>query len=1223
MGRALLLSLFFFPFAVFSQVTITGKVTSQAGGKPVAGATVFLSNTTISSKTLAVSGVFSLKNIKPGHYDLVIAAAGVNIYNQSVNVEGSNIAIQPISLAVKAPSPAPDVSSPENTQTAFNKNLALFKNEFLGSSARAKASKIENAVVLELHYDDHTSTLTALTNDFLVVTNNALGYKIKYLIKNFSLSNGEERSVSYSGFALFEKLKGTALQEQVWQESRQEAYEGSPAHFLSAAVNDKFEQEGFKAMRLPMNADRPSDSLVNAKLKIYLASADANSDSLNYWVKKKKLPKTAEKLSPGALTKKDLISGPDEKGRYALGLKNSELYINYNKYRRVNMVPVAKISALDNIDNTLVTFTFPRALFDKNNVLLNQQALNYEGAWSRLRIADMLPLDFEPRQTGAIMPDTVLAKSLAAKLAVYKGLNTEKAYLHFDKPYYATGDTIYYKAYVTDMAKHELSKQSEVLNVELINDGNKISFWEKIQLSNGLGWGDFALPDTLKPGNYRLRAYTSLMRNGGDDNTFEKVIPIGSAAAARVPESGGAVVSNSHSAAPAAKPDVQFLPEGGSLLNGVKNKIAFKAVSPDGFGVNVKGMVIDNENKPVATFAAAHLGMGEFEFTPVAGKTYKAGITYADGSTGTLDLPKAADDGYHLNIDNSNPAAISISVTGGKQNPLDKLSLVGQSGGVIYFSAKNADSKQFNITVSKAEFPTGIVQFTLFNADGLPLNERLVFVNNDDQLKLDISSPQTAYATRKKVTINLEAKNKAGLLTVGNFSVSVTDESKVPANELNENTILSNLLLTSDLKGYIEKPNYYFTNTSDKTSADLDLLMLTQGYRRFEWKPVLGRDSITRVYAAEKALTISGTVKKSGKPLVNQKITLFAKTGGTFFKDTTTNAEGKFAFKNLVFADSIKFVVQARVTKGQDDVELTIDTPDNAPLTDGKGRGPGGIKLVNNSTAEIDMSAYIQNAKQFTMELQKYGINQHPLLLREVDVKDKKGPDEFKHSQNLNGKGSADQTLTAKDLETLACGRLTDCLRAKLATSNIVFKHGYLYVRRLSAMDIEKAPNKSEDMEFRNPMKVIIDGNMQEQEPGMLDNINPADVESVELLDNLHNTAIYGSKGAAGVIVITLKPGHKINNYYKYAPGVVTYAPKGFYVARTFYAPQYDNPHTNEKIADLRSTIYWNPTIVTSLDGKASFDFFNADGKGTYKVVIEGIDIEGKLGRQVYRYKVE
>lgn len=1210
MGKAFLLLLVFLPFAAFSQAIITGKVVSKADGKPVAGAVVFLSNTSISSKT-AGNGTFSLKNIKQGNYSLVIAATGFASYNQAVNVGAVNVSLQPVTVSPKSTA---SIQPAANTETVTNKYLGLFKSEFLGASPQAKDCKIDNPAALDIHYDERTSTLTATTSDFLVIINNALGYKIKYLIKDFTLNNGDERSVNYSGFALFEKLKGTTQQEQEWQQRRQEAYEGSPAHFLHAAVEDRLEQEGFKVLRLPTNPDRPADSLISAKLKVYLAPAAENKDSLNYWVKKKRLPKTLDKLEPTPLAKKDLIAGPDEKGLYALSVKHSELYINYNKYHHINMAPVKKITDPANTDNTLVSFNVPRVLFDKNNILVNPQSLSYEGAWARLRVADLLPTDFEPRHTAAITPDSLLVKDLNAKLTAANVTNTEKAYLHFDKPYYATGDTIYFKAYVTDATKHELSKQSEVLNVELIGSDNKVSRWEKIQLTNGLGWGDFALPDTLTPGNYHVRAYTNLMRNTGSDYFFGKAIPIGSTAAARVPESGG-VTGNAPPTVALAKPDVQFLPEGGTMLAGVKTKIAFKAVSPGGFGANVKGIITDNEKKTVATFATTHLGMGLFELTPVAGKSYKALITYADETTGTLDLPKAADDGYQLTIDNSNPVAINIIVSGGKQNPLDKLSLVGQESGVIYFSAKNTDSQQFNITVSKSEFPTGVVQFTLFGPDGLPLNERLIFVNNSDQLTLDVSAPQTAYASRKKVTITIDAKNKANQPAVGNFSVAVTDESKVPANELNDNTIVSNLLLTSELRGYVEKPGYYFTNINEKTSADLDLLMLTQGYHRFEWKPVLSNDGHGQVYQPEKALTISGLVKKSNKPLANQKVTLFAKSGGSFFKDTVTDATGKFVFKNLVFGDSTKFVVQAKVSKGQDNVELRIDTPAIAPVTDSRNGGPGAIKINNGNTAEIDMSAYIQNAKQFTMELQKYGINQHPLLLKEVNVKDKKGQDTFEHSQNFNGKGSADQTVTAKDLETLACGRLTECLRAKL--NNIVFKNGYMYVRKLGALDFTTTT------EFKDPMKVIIDGTMQEAEANLLDNINTGDVESVEILDNMHSTAIYGTQGSAGLIIITLKQGRKVNNYYKYAPGVVTYAPKGFYLARTFYAPQYDNPKTNEKMADLRSTIYWNPTVVTGLDGKASFDFFNADGKGTYRVVVEGIDAEGNLGRQVYRYHVD
>jgi len=156
-----------------------------------------------------------------------------------------------------------------------------------------------------------------------------------------------------------------------------------------------------------------------------------------------------------------------------------------------------------------------------------------------------------------------------------------------------------------------------------------------------------------------------------------------------------------------------------------------------------------------------------------------------------------------------------------------------------------------------------------------------------------------------------------------------------------------------------------------------------------------------------------------------------------------------------------------------------------------------------------------------------------------------------------------------------------------------------------------------------DPMIIMIDGTMQETKSGMVTSLNAGNIEGVEVLSNMHNAAIYGSRGASGLILITTKRGRAVNNYYRDAPGVVLYTPKGFYKAREFYSPQYDNPKTNKKVADLRSTIFWKPDILTDSDGNASFSYFNADGKGTYRVVVEGIDADGNLGRQVYRYKVE
>src|SRR5437868_933751 len=164
----------------------------------------------------------------------------------------------------------------------------------------------------------------------------------------------------------------------------------------------------------------------------------------------------------------------------------------------------------------------------------------------------------------------------------------EKAYLHFDKPYYAAGDTIYFKAYVTLGEKHQLSNLSGVLHIDLINTANKIDQSVKLQLANGLAWGNFTIPDTLPAGHYRIRAYTRWMLN--EDNYFEQVIPIGSIHQLGIPENSVAKSIN-------AKPDIQFLPEGGSMVVGILSKIAFKATDGSGLGMNVKGMITDNTGK--------------------------------------------------------------------------------------------------------------------------------------------------------------------------------------------------------------------------------------------------------------------------------------------------------------------------------------------------------------------------------------------------------------------------------------------------------------------------------------------------------------------------------------------------------------------------------------------------------------------------------------------------
>ena len=150
-------------------------------------------------------------------------------------------------------------------------------------------------------------------------------------------------------------------------------------------------------------------------------------------------------------------------------------------------------------------------------------------------------------------------------------------------------------------------------------------------------------------------------------------------------------------------------------------------------------------------------------------------------------------------------------------------------------------------------------------------------------------------------------------------------------------------------------------------------------------------------------------------------------------------------------------------------------------------------------------------------------------------------------------------------------------------------------------------------------MSIILDG--MQVESDFLDNINPMDIESVEVLRSGHYTAMYGSQGGGGVLIITTKRGGGNLNYNTYAPGIVTYSPKGFYVGRQFYSPKYDAGYSSTN-PDLRSTVYWNPHVITDAAGKGVFSFFNTDEPGDYRVVVEGIDGNGNLARTVYSYKV-
>lgn len=765
----------------------------------------------------------------------------------------------------------------------------------------------------------------------------------------------------------------------------------------------------------------------------------------------------------------------------------------------------------------------------------------------------------------------------------YSNQVIEKTYLHFDRPYYWAGDTIFFKAYVTFGEQHELSTQNKTLNVDLISPQNIIIRSIKLQLKGGLGWGDFELPVSLPKGYYRVRAFTKLMKDEGLTDFFEQSVCIGSPAGNKGIES--APVQNT------GKPEIQFFPEGGNLVTGLNSKVAFKAINKHGAGLNAEGVIVDNTGKTVTTFTTKHLGMGYFYLLPEDGKTYKAKVTFANGDQNTVDLPAANAKGIVLALDNGDPELLKLSVSCNKayfdENQNKEFNVVINSGIAVSRGRIKLSSPLFATSLKKGQFRSGVVQFTLFSPDDSPLAERLVFINRPDQLKLSLNTVKNSFSKRQKTVVSVTSRNKADSLVSGHFSVAVINETQVHPNENKENTILTWLLLGSDLRGYIEQPNYYFAHTSPETSADLDVLMLTQGFRRFVWKKLLDDKYPPFRIKPDSGLAISGLISNgAGKPAVGEHVDLISLDGGPVLSQLTDTA-GRFSFTGLEFPDSTHVLLKAGNGKNKNTNLITYNAEKPQFVLSGTIWPPD---QVNQDS--------ITTLKKVKSE-DSLKINGTNAANRNADNESEKN----KKGQNLTGSTAADQVLYNKDLGD---GELIDKLTAMLR--DVLYLNGNFY--------LQVGLNSSVLKPVNNNMLLIVDGNKVLD----LSGLQTTDVEKVEVIKDI-NASTYGAEGAFGVLIITTKRGKDVINSVSKGPFQFTF--HGYYRAKEFYSPKYENSRINNGQKDFRSTIYWQPEIITGKDGNASFEYYNADGTGTYRIVIEGIDDKGNLGRQVYRYKVE
>ena len=779
----------------------------------------------------------------------------------------------------------------------------------------------------------------------------------------------------------------------------------------------------------------------------------------------------------------------------------------------------------------------------------------------------------------------------------------EKSYVHTDRDYYTGGGDIFFKVYLTDASLRQEKAQSRVAYVDLIDENKKIVQSKTIAIQNGQGIGDFQITSKYKSGSYIIRAYTEYMKNFDTAFFFRKTIYIRSVTNTAVT---GTTTDN--------KAVIQFFPEGGDLVDGLTSKVGIKAIGTNGFGVSLDGKILDANQQEITNISTNVNGFGQFLLAPQKGQTYTFEGTY-NGQTLKTALPTALNEGAVLNIDNSGDDLITVHVNTNTPKSIVNGYLIGQSMGKVFFKEKIGNESTTNFELDGFDIPFGILHFTLFDNLGRPRAERLAFNHvGTDNFNVDVSADKSVYGKREKVQLKLDIYDDNGEVIDTDLSLSVQNNYLERATANNDN-IQSYFLLSSDIKGLIENPTAYFKDNEKVTKANLDLLLLTQGWRRFIWQDALKTPTKKMLYEPEQGLSVIGKITKKedvSKPVkaVGFLSELSLNLSMIGFQ---TNADGKFFINDLQAVTGTEMILQAAILdKKQQKVK----------------KGSYELKGNRAINIEIDEKAFPSVSNEVITLLKKANLEKDNYTslsnLENISYKNDLAYEDGDLSIEID---SVEVTATKIDkiIEYYEDGMLYNRPDTRLKFDEIVVDPN-MHNDVLSIL-VGKAPGVSFDpataavivrgkksglssITTRQSAQFMVNGSFVSESYAM--SINPSNIAFVDILRSFNQLTIYGEAGNNGIIMIYLKPPEEQKNAQrKEVDGVTNFTFQGYDLARIFYTPVYTELNRATSKADNRVTLHWTPKIQFNELGEAFVEFFTSDRIGTYDIVVEGLSKGG------------
>ena len=872
-----------------------------------------------------------------------------------------------------------------------------------------------------------------------------------------------------------------------------------------------------------------------------------------------------------------------------------------------------------------------------------------------------------------IQGDTGFYRELSSKLQQrLSATSPEKLYLHFDRTLFQPGETLWFNAWLRNAGDLKPAENSQILYVELLDPRGAVLQQKAIVARDGAAAGEFDFPQTLPGGLYKIKAYTSWMRNtseafertitlqkvvlpnlnlklqferkafgpgdvviarfdamnlenkplpnwratfeaqiqGAENIRGEATTDLNGRAYIRFPLPGELASADGllniqleHEGRQEAisrtipivlnKIDLQFFPEGGDLVGGLPCRVAFKALNEFGKPADVEGQLFDENGALLTTFTSFHDGMGAFDFIPRAEGRYTVRLTKPVASNKNYPLPMVQAKGYRLHLSRQDASAAYAEVSA--THPGQAFLTAASGDKIFFFKEITVGNTTQPIRIPTENLPAGIVRLTLFDHDRFEQAERLVFVNRDRGLKIDIRPDRERYLPRDKVRLDILVRDHTGNPVEGAFSLAVADDKLLTFADDKQGHLLAALLLEQDVKGVIEEPNFYFDKDEIKSLYALDYLLMTQGWRRFDWREVLRNQPFAVSYPAEKAEISGKLLRANGKPWVKAAVKLYPNGPVQM-----TDAEGRFAFK---YADLEKFT---HIEYNHLHYPVYGYTQ-NIVLWEPGYAGTGIINQEKHASSATVLRGRIVDETGEALIGAAVKILRGKEILRGVIT-------------DYNGEYRTPLPPGKYNLEVSYTGFQT-CI-----TNGVIIRENMLNTVDLglaSGVLLEEVAIR----EFRVPL--VKQDRTQGGQTLTSDQIKNLPTRSVNAI--MATTAGTTSIDSGERLVAKEKKSDTTNFWADDAWGLAGKASRRsaypatqrYARAREFYVPQYEQQQLPEERSDFRSTIYWNPSVETDRDGKAQVEFYASDAITNFRATLEGVSPGGQPGRKEARFFVQ